>query len=370
MKTKTTLLFGGLALGAYLLLHKYNNKGIGAVKRRIYKEISLAQDAGIDFAKTFADMTEDEINKLEELGHAAGWEQKEQKPYAEAYYTSLRKAYNAISGLSGIGRAYDIKDKDGNVCLTWIEDAQAHVAHEREIQEKRQRTLELEEKIRKTRNRTKKLREPNVISKGMNILSDGITMGERTPNKQLELFGIGYSDNKIYTLQQLQTYLDTHKQILEVTVYPEVRNGKELYWCTFIDDEARFGGRSFYLGKNNLKELYRYCRWHCIPFAFWDENKGMWCTWNWREGVSGMGALSVEDGLEPELLAFVRNNVDERRMTIAFEQIDKMRCPLSMAEPTLYDNIIDLVDEWCMDNAIDPDSVWGLYDAEDIFWAL
>ena len=36
----------------------------------------------------------------------------------------------------------------------------------------------------------------------------------------------------------------------------------------------------------------------------------------------------------------------------------------------LYNNIIDLVEEWCTDNAIDPDSIWELYDAEDIFWEL
>ena len=143
----TALLIGAGAL--WLLGRKHNSvSGIGAaerIKRRIYKEISLAQEAGIDFNKDYSLFTDEEIATLEELGHNASWEQKEQKPYAQAYYESLQKAYNAISGV-GIGTAYDIKDANGNTVLTWIEDAAAHVAHERDIEEKRKRTLEAEER--------------------------------------------------------------------------------------------------------------------------------------------------------------------------------------------------------------------------------
>lgn len=135
--------------------------GIGSterIKRRIYKEISLAQNAGIDFNKDYSEFTDEEIATLEELGHNASWEQKEQKPYAQAYYESLSKAYSAISGV-GIGSAYDVRDKNGNVILTWIEDAAAHVAHEREIEEARKRTLEAEERAaaaRKKKNSTQR----------------------------------------------------------------------------------------------------------------------------------------------------------------------------------------------------------------------
>lgn len=139
-----------IGAGALWLLGRKRNavSGIGAaerIKRRIYKEISLAQEAGIDFNKDYSLFTDEEIATLEELGHNASWEQKEQKPYAQAYYESLQKAYNAISGV-GIGTAYDIKDANGNTVLTWIEDAAAHVAHERDIEEKRKRTLEAEER--------------------------------------------------------------------------------------------------------------------------------------------------------------------------------------------------------------------------------
>lgn len=156
MKASNKLaLYGSLAVAGLLwLIRKHKNasiNGIGAVKRRIYKEVSLAQDAGIDFGKPFSDMTSEEIETLEELGHNAGWEQKEQKSYAEAYYDSLRKAYNAVSGVSGIGRAYNIKDAQGNIVLTWIEDAQAHVDAEKRTLEAEKRAAESRKRLAKTR---------------------------------------------------------------------------------------------------------------------------------------------------------------------------------------------------------------------------
>lgn len=173
MKTSSTLLAAGAAVGLLLLLKRNKSiDGIGSVeriKRRIYKEISLAQNAGIDFNKDYSELTDEEIATLEELGHNASWEQKEQKPYAQAYYESLSKAYNAISGV-GIGSAYDIRDKNGNVILTWIEDAAAHVAREREIEEARKRTLEAEERAaaaRKKKNSTqRKLQQMSLFGTG------------------------------------------------------------------------------------------------------------------------------------------------------------------------------------------------------------
>ena len=107
-----------------------------------------------------------------------------------------------------------------------------------------------------------------------------------------------------------------------------------------------------------LRQLRIYCMIQTIPFDF--------CNGS----ISGIGAPRTKDLLEPELLEFVRQRVDPRRMSIAFDQIDEMRCPLSMAEPTLYNDIMDLVEEWCINNAIDPDSVWSVVDVEDIFWEL
>lgn len=61
--------------------------------------------------------------------------------------------------MQGIGRAYNVKDADGNLILTWIEDAAAHVARERELEEK-------EKKIRQTRNRMKR-RQREIDRRGM-----------------------------------------------------------------------------------------------------------------------------------------------------------------------------------------------------------
>ena len=115
-------------------------KGIGKVeriKRRIYKEVSLAQDAGVDFSRKYDDLTPDMIDALNTLGHDLGWKQSKRaiesgKPYTESYYGSLRRAWNAVSGVQGIGRAYDVKDADGNTVLTWIEAATEHIEQEPE----------------------------------------------------------------------------------------------------------------------------------------------------------------------------------------------------------------------------------------------
>ena len=217
--------------------------GIGAaerIKRRIYKEISLAQNAGIDFNKDYSEFTDEEIATLEELGHNASWEQKEQKPYAQAYYESLSKAYNAISGV-GIGSAYDILDKDGNVILTWIEDAAAHVAHEREIEEARKRTLEAEERAaaaRKKKNSTQRKLQ------------------------QMSLFGTGYAGDPTYTQKQLDRYVNSNRLTdVQVDLSDNSKPGK--YYVLCGDDQ---GGRGFYLAKSNVHLLYNYCRILGIPF--------------------------------------------------------------------------------------------------------
>ena len=128
--------------------------GIGKVeriKRRIYKEVSLAQSSGVDFSKKYNELTPDEKQALERIGHEFGWKQSKRaietgKTYTESYYSSLRRAWNAVSGIEGVGRAYNVKDANGNVCLTWIEDAAAHYDAE-------QRTLEAERRAQAARRR-------------------------------------------------------------------------------------------------------------------------------------------------------------------------------------------------------------------------
>lgn len=191
--------FSAVFACAYLVMSaiKRKREGIGRIeriKRRIYKEVSLAQDAGVDFSKKYAELSSAELDALKHIGQdVVGWKQSKRsiesgKPYTESYYASLRRAWNAVSGIEGIGRVYNVKDANGNICLTWIEDAAAHVEAERDIEEKRQRTLEAEEraaKARKSRQRTRRAIErgetpvTNLITHGKAILEDAIDLGEK-----------------------------------------------------------------------------------------------------------------------------------------------------------------------------------------------
>ena len=133
----TALLIGA---GALYLLRKKHAQAIGKVeriKRRIYKEVSLAQQEGVDFSKKFPELTTQERSALERVGKDVGWKQSKRsiesgKPYVESYYGSLRRAWNAVSGIAGIGAtAYDVRDTNNNVVLTWY-DVTDHIQHEPE----------------------------------------------------------------------------------------------------------------------------------------------------------------------------------------------------------------------------------------------
>lgn len=102
-------------IGLALYTKKRSVDGIGKVervKRRIYKEIAAAQKLGVDFDLKYAELSNSQLNSLEEVGHMFGWKQTKRslesgRLYTEAYYNSLKRAYNAISGI-GIGAAdYD-----------------------------------------------------------------------------------------------------------------------------------------------------------------------------------------------------------------------------------------------------------------------
>lgn len=371
--------------------------GIGAIKRikrRIYKEVSMAQDAGVDFSKKYEELTRAEIDALEHIGHELEWKQSKRsiesgKPYAESYYNSLRRAWNAVSGVQGIGRAWNVKDADGNLVLTWIEDAAAHVEHEQRVLEAEKRAAEARKRKAATNRRlTQQPSAPIVLKTKQQQLLD------RFPNLKI-------MDDPFNPIKDSTAFT--------LVVWRKVKNndGSVLYEgpaMAFTSRAAAEDAIAFMKGKINFKTDIWSEYWDYLRDKFQKEDDEYYKAV--REGtieknplyvskrdmfysreddasltikdvskinldkISGMGALSAEDGLEPELLAFVREQVDPRRMEIAFEQIDEMRCPLSMAEPTLYNSIVDLVDEWCTDNAIDPDSVWELYDPEDIFWAL
>lgn len=65
-----------------------------------------------------------------------------------------------------------------------------------------------------------------------------------------------------------------------------------------------------------------------------------------------------------EIAAYVRNNVEdyEKYLQLALKRMDKMRCPLRMADSALFDAISDAIDEWCDDNEVNNED----WDYEDI----
>ena len=74
-----------------------------------------------------------------------------------------------------------------------------------------------------------------------------------------------------------------------------------------------------------------------------------------------------------EVAAYVRNNVEffEERLQLALNKMDRMRCPLQMADEELYNDIINAIEEWCWDNDVDCSEVdWDdAIDGEDgIIW--
>ena len=56
-----------------------------------------------------------------------------------------------------------------------------------------------------------------------------------------------------------------------------------------------------------------------------------------------------------EIAAYVRNNVEdyEERLQLSLKRMDRMRCPMRMADDGLYDEMCDSVEDWCYENDID-----------------
>lgn len=138
--------------------------GIGKVervKRRIYKEVSVAQKAGIDFERKITEYSENGLALIESIGKQFGWKQSSRsiesgKSYAEAYFNSLKRAYNAVSGVQGVGEVYEVRNRNGKVVLTWS-DAIDHVKQEPSvIEDLERRNAETRRRIR-NRQRSRKL---------------------------------------------------------------------------------------------------------------------------------------------------------------------------------------------------------------------
>lgn len=67
-----------------------------------------------------------------------------------------------------------------------------------------------------------------------------------------------------------------------------------------------------------------------------------------------------------EIAAYVRQNVEffEERLQLALNKMDRMRCPLRMADSYLWNEICDAADDWSCDNNVNIEDV----DLEDILW--
>lgn len=60
---------------------------------------------------------------------------------------------------------------------------------------------------------------------------------------------------------------------------------------------------------------------------------------------------------QKEIAAYVRNHVEfyEERLSLALGWMERDRCPLRMADDSLYDEIVDAIEEWFDDNEISID---------------
>lgn len=58
-----------------------------------------------------------------------------------------------------------------------------------------------------------------------------------------------------------------------------------------------------------------------------------------------------------EIAAYVRNNVEyfEERLQMALDKMERMRCSLRFADSELFDEIADVIEEWCDDNEVSLD---------------
>lgn len=71
-----------------------------------------------------------------------------------------------------------------------------------------------------------------------------------------------------------------------------------------------------------------------------------------------------------EIARYCANHIEdyELRVKIAFNDMIRMRCPLRIADPILYNEMYDCASEWADDNDYSVDFIEGI-DVEEILWA-
>lgn len=68
-----------------------------------------------------------------------------------------------------------------------------------------------------------------------------------------------------------------------------------------------------------------------------------------------------------KIAAYCAANIEdyEPRVQVAIGLIDRMRCPLSQADPSLYDSMQSCAEEWAEENDVELDED---FDVEDVLW--
>lgn len=68
-----------------------------------------------------------------------------------------------------------------------------------------------------------------------------------------------------------------------------------------------------------------------------------------------------------EIARYCAANIEdyEPRVQVAIGLIDRMRCPLSQADPSLYDSMQSCAEEWAEENDVELDED---FDVEDVLW--
>lgn len=71
-----------------------------------------------------------------------------------------------------------------------------------------------------------------------------------------------------------------------------------------------------------------------------------------------------------EIAAYCAENIEdyELRVQLALNYMDRMRCPLSMADERLYNEMYDCASEWADNHDYSVDFIDGI-DVEEILWA-
>lgn len=77
----------------------------------------------------------------------------------------------------------------------------------------------------------------------------------------------------------------------------------------------------------------------------------------------------MEDVIK-EIAAYCAAHIEdyEIRVHLAIKQMDRMRCPLSMADERLYNEMYNCAEEWADDHDYSVDFIDGI-DVEEILWA-